>query len=314
MDYRRLGASGLHVSAIGLGGWTTFGSGALAPEDGEHIVRAAFDAGINFFDIADVYAQGECERSMGRVLKTLPRHRLVIASKVYWPMSDDVNDRGLSRKHIVESVDKSLARIGVDYLDLYFCHRYDDDVRLDETLRAMDDLVRAGKILYWGTSCWTGAHLKEAHALADARSQAAPVAEQPEYGLMCRDIERALMRAAQEAGMGLLVWGALASGVLTGKYKDGIPKGSRLDRIEWLRDTVLTDEHRAQVDAFVALAAELGAPPARVALAWALSRPGVSSVITGASSVAQLEENLTALSLPIDDALGAKLDAIFPAA
>ena len=157
MEYRRLGDAGVKVSALGLGGWTTYGGSIKDEQDVERILTAAFEAGVNFFDIADVYARGESERMMGKALAKLPRHRLVISSKLFWPMSDDVNDRGLSRKHIFESVEKSLKRIGTDYLDLYFCHRFDPETPVEETVRAMDDLVHQGKILYWGTSEWTGA-------------------------------------------------------------------------------------------------------------------------------------------------------------
>jgi voltage-dependent potassium channel beta subunit len=313
MLYRRLGQAGIRVSAISLGGWTTFGSSVKEQETVAAILKAAYEAGVTFFDIADVYARGEAERVMGAVLKQFPRHELVISSKVFWPMSDDVNDRGLSRKHIVESIDKTLLRIGTDYLDAYFCHRYDEDTPLDETVRAMDDLVRAGKILYWGTSEWSGAQLKNAHAIADRRNQAAPSVEQPQYSLLARKrVDDEVGKAARETGMGLVVWSPLASGVLTGKYDDGIPSGSRLDRIDWLRTTFLTDENRARVKRFGALAQEMGVSRTKLALAWSLSRPGISSVITGATSLAQLEENLGALQVKITDEVAKKLDEIFP--
>lgn len=315
MPYRRLGQAGIKVSALSLGGWTTFGSTVSEQEQVSTILRRAFDAGINFFDIADVYARGEAERVMGAVLRHLPRHELVISSKAFWPMSDDVNDRGLSRKHIVESVEKSLKRIGTDYLDLYFCHRYDEETALEETVRAMDDLVRQGKILYWGTSEWTAAQIKAAHAIADRRNAYGPTVEQPQYSLLARKkVDEEVGHVARETGMGLVVWSPLASGVLTGKYDAGIPAGSRLERIDWLRNTFLNDENRARVKRFGLLAEELGVSRARLALAWALARPGVSSVITGATSVSQLEENLGALTVKITDELAKKLDEIFPVA
>ena len=312
MPYRRLGRAGIKVSALSLGGWTTFGSSIDDDDVTKAIIHRAFDAGINFFDIADVYAKGEAERRMGAVLRHLPRHELVLSSKVFWPMSDDINDRGLSRKHIVESVEKSLKRIGTDYLDVYFCHRFDDETPVDETARAMDDLIRQGKILYWGTSEWTGAQLRDVHTLADKRLLDGPIVEQPQYSLMAREkFEGDVLPAAKALGMGLVVWSPLASGVLTGKYDDGIPAGSRLDRIEWLRETFLRDEQREQVKKFGALAAEVGVSRTRLALAWALSRLGVSSVITGASSVEQLEENLGALEVVVDDGLRDQLEALF---
>lgn len=312
MSYRRLGRAGIKVSALSLGGWTTFGGSIAAEDDVAAILRASFEAGINFFDIADVYARGEAERVMGAVLRQLPRHELVISSKVFWPMSDDVNDRGLSRKHIIESVERSLKRIGTDYLDLYFCHRFDPETPLEETVRAMDDLVRQGKVLYWGTSEWSGAQIKEAHVVASHRNADAPVVEQPQYSLLARKrMDDEIVPAAQETGMGLVVWSPLASGVLTGKYDGGIPAGSRLDRIEWLRGTFLTSENAPRLKAFKALADESGISRTKLALAWALSRPGVSSVITGATSLAQLQENLGALEVVITDELARRLDEIF---
>jgi aryl-alcohol dehydrogenase-like predicted oxidoreductase len=251
---------------------------------------------------------------MGQVFKAWPRHQLVISSKVFWPMSDDVNDRGLSRKHIVESVEKSLQRIQTDYLDLYFCHRYDDQTPLEETVRAMDDLVRQGKVLYWGTSEWTGEQLRAAHAIADRRNAYAPVVEQPQYNLMVRHkVESDVVPAAQDTRMGLVVWSPLASGVLTGKYDDGIPAGSRLERMEWLRKG-LTEENLRRSRALKGIADELGVSRATLAVAWLLGRPGVTSVILGATSEQQLDENLAALRLQLHPDTMARLDALFPAA
>lgn len=312
MPYRRLGRAGVKVSALSLGGWTTFGAAVTDDDLIARIIKKAFDAGVTFFDIADVYAKGEAERRMGAVLRQLPRHELVISSKVFWPMSDDVNDRGLSRKHIIESVERSLKRIGTDYLDLYFCHRFDEETPVEETARAMDDLVRQGKVLYWGTSEWSGAQLRDVHALAGKRGWDAPVVEQPQYSLLARArFETDVRPAATSLGMGLVVWSPLASGVLTGKYDDGIPPGSRLEKLEWLRETFLTDEKRHKVSQFAELAKERGTTRTRLALAWALRQPGVSSVILGATTMAQLEENLAALDDPIDDAADARLAALF---
>ena len=186
MQYRRLGECGTRVSVFGLGGWLTFGGSVKDEATTREIVHAAFERGVNFFDIADVYARGESERVMGLALADLPRHRLVISSKLFWPMSDDVNDRGLSRKHIVESVEKSLQRIGTDYLDVYFCHRFDQDTPVEETLRAMDDLVHQGKILYWGTSEWPGAELRRVCEMAEGRNLYRPQVEQPQFSLLAR--------------------------------------------------------------------------------------------------------------------------------
>ncbi len=315
MEYRKLGASGVRVSAISLGGWLTYGHHVKDEKLVARILRAAKDAGVNFFDIADVYGRGEAERVMGRVLNDFPRHELVISSKVYWPMSDDPNDRGLSRKHVIESVERSLKRIGTDYLDLYFCHRHDDETPLEETARAMDDLVRQGKILYWGTSEWTGEQLRSAHRLADRRNFQAPVVEQPEYSLLVREkVETDVGPASAELGMGLVVWSPLASGLLTGKYDAGIPTGSRLQRVAWLREEYDEAEALARVRRMKEIADRKGCTRAQLALAWALRQPGISSVITGASRVEQLDENLRALEVVLDDEAQRELDTIFPRA
>ncbi len=315
MPYRAMGKSGLKLSALSLGGWTTFGGSVTDVAAVRTILHAAFERGVNFFDIADVYARGEAERVMGQALGELPRHELVISSKVFWPMSDDVNDRGLSRKHILESVDRTLQRIGTDYLDLYFCHRFDPETPVEETVRAMDDLVRQGKVLYWGTSEWTAAQLAEAHEVATRRNADKPRVEQPQYSLLVRDkVERFVAPAARELGMGLVVWSPLASGLLTGKYDDGLPDGSRLQAQSWLKDMLYSDDNRARVRAMAPLAEALGASRAQLALAWALSHPDVSSVITGATSLAQLNDNLGAATLRLDDDVRAQLDEIFAVA
>ncbi len=313
MTYRPLGRCGTKVSTFSLGGWTTFGGSITDDALAKSILHAAYEAGINFFDIADAYGRGAAERQMGQILGAFPRHRLVISSKLYWPMSDDVNDRGLSRKHIRESVEKSLRHIGTDYLDLYFCHRYDAETPLEETVRAMDDLVRQGKVLYWGTSEWTGAQIREAHGIADRRNAYGPQVEQPQYHLLARKkVEEDVVPAAAATGMGLVVWSPLASGLLTGKYDDGVPAGSRLARIDWLREQTRTEEKLAKVRAMKAIAERLGVSRTQLALAWCAANPAVSSVILGATSVEQLKENLGALSVHLDAATKAELAALFP--
>jgi voltage-dependent potassium channel beta subunit len=313
MSYRRLGESGLKVSTLGLGGWTTFGGTVTEKETVETIIRAAFEAGVNLFDIADVYARGESERAMGEVLRELPRHELVVTSKVYWPMSDDPNDRGLSRKHVMESVEKSLRRIGTDYLDVYFCHRYDTETPVEETLRAMDDLIGQGKVLYWGTSEWTGDQLGDVCERADRRNRQAPTVEQPQYSLLARPkVEGDVRPATTSAGMGLMAWSPLASGLLTGKYDDGLPENSRLARMDWLGERLLTPELLEKVKAFKVLADEAGCTRAQLALAWVAAQAGVSSVLMGATRLEQLEDNLGALTVELTPELSARLDAIFP--
>ncbi|MBI4616698.1 MAG: aldo/keto reductase [Planctomycetes bacterium] len=314
MEYRPLGECGTRVSAFGLGGWLTYGTSVKDQKSVSTILAAAFEAGINFFDIADIYGKGEAEKAMGKALADFPRHRLVISSKVFWPMSDDVNDRGLSRKHIKESVEKSLVRIGTDYLDLYFCHRFDPDTPVEETVRAMDDLVRQGKVLYWGTSEWTGDQIREACRLADGRGLYRPQVEQPQYHLLERArFETDIRPAALEYGMGLVVWSPLASGVLTGKYDSGIPSGSRLDREGWLREKNLSEANLDRVRRAKPLADELGCSRAQLALAWTARQPGVSSVILGATTLDQLRENLGSLRVEFHSDVLSRLDSLFPA-
>jgi voltage-dependent potassium channel beta subunit len=313
MTYRKMGVSGLELSEFALGGWTTFGGSLKDEELAREIITTAFDAGVNFFDIADVYALGEAERLMGKTLGDLPRHELVISSKAYWPMSPAPNNHGLSRKHLFESVEASLQRIGTDYLDLYFCHRYDETTPLEETVRAMDDLVRQGKVLYWGTSEWTAAQIREAHAIAERLSAYAPRVEQPQYSLLARaKVEEDVRPATDETGMGLVLWSPLASGLLTGKYDDGIPDGSRLARIEFLRKRLIQDDLIARVREMKAIADDLGCSRTQLALAWTAAQPGVSSVILGATSVAQLVENLGAKDVEVTDEVATRLDALFP--
>ena len=313
MTYRPLGRCGTKVSTLSLGGWTTFGGSITDEALTREILHTAFDQGVNFFDIADVYARGAAETIMGKALAELPRRHLVISSKCFWPMSDDINDRGLSRKHVFESVHDSLARIGTDYLDILFCHRYDEETPLEETVRAMGDLMRQGKILYWGTSEWTGDQIRAAHEIADPGY--GPQVEQPQYSLLVRDkVEGDVAPAAEETGMGLVVWSPLASGVLTGKYDDGVPEDSRLSRIDWLREQLLTDENLAKVRALKELADGAGCSRTQLALAWAAAQRGISSVILGATSLGQLDENLGALDVTIDDSLAQALGELFPKA
>lgn len=312
MKYRRLGNSGLKVSELSLGGWLTFGRRVQDWNLARAIIAKAYESGINFFDIADIYARGAAEEMMGRILKQFPRHTLVISSKVFWPMSDDINDRGLSRKHIMESIDKSLQRIGTDYLDIYFCHRWDEETALLETMRAMDDLIHQGKILYWGTSEWSAEQIQQACDLAEKYHLYPPQVEQPQYNLLeRRRFEQEIMPAAVRNGMGLVTWSPLASGILTGKYDDGIPEDSRLAQVDWLREETLTPEKVEKARRLKPIADELGVTRAQLAIAWALRQPAISSVITGASKLEQLESNLKAAELQLSDDVLKAIDAIF---
>lgn len=312
MPYRRMGKSGLRLSALSLGGWTTYGGSVREDATIRTILRSAFERGVNFFDLADVYERGECERAMGSVLRELPRNEIVVSSKLYWPMSEDINDKGLSRKHVRESIDRSLKRLGMDYLDIYFCHRFDPETDLEETVRAMDDLVHSGKILYWGTSEWTGEQLRRAHEISRRTGGYGPSVEQPQYHLLCRTkVETDVVPAALELGMGLVNWSPLASGVLTGKYDNEIPEGSRLARIDWIRSSVLSEERLVKVRSFGKLAEQWGTTRARLALAWARESAGISSVITGATSLTQLDENLSSLELRLSPDQRATLEALF---
>jgi voltage-dependent potassium channel beta subunit len=311
MEYRRLGRSGLRISALSVGGWLTFGATTDADATAR-ILDAAVAGGVNFVDLADVYARGAAESCVGRWLRGRDRTELVLSSKCFWPMGPGPNQRGLSRKHIMESVEASLGRLGVDYLDLYFAHRFDPDTPLLETVRAMDDLVRRGRVLYWGTSVWSAEQLEEAWTICERHGYAPPVVEQPCYNLLDRQIEREVAPTAIRRGMGLVAWSPLAGGVLTGKYQDGRPADSRGARSSWLDDR-LTPENLARVARLQELAAGLGLSAAQLALAWLIAQPGVTSAITGASSVAQVEENLAAVRRPIPEATLAALNGVFPA-
>ena len=302
MKYRRLGGSGLKVSEISLGGWLTFGS-SLDESGVREVVAAAVDSGINLIDLADIYARGQAELTFGKALADYRRQDLVITSKAFWPMSENPNDRGLSRKHLHESVEGSLRRLGTDYLDIYFCHRFDADTPVEEVVMAMDDLVRQGKILYWGTSVWQSARIAEAVLRARALGAHQPRAEQPRYSMVDRHIETEILPTAEEHGVGLVVWSPLAQGVLTGKYSDGVPDGTRAAEIAWVRDNI-ADEDIEVARRIAPVAQDLGVRQSQLALAWCLRLPGIASAITGARTPGQVTENAAASDLALDaDAL-----------
>lgn len=295
MQYRRLGNAGMQVSTISLGGWINYGEGKVASDSAREVVVAAYEQGINFFDLADVYGNGGAEEQMGAILKEFPRHTLVISTKVFWPMSEDVNDRGLSRKHIMESIDRSLQRLGTEYVDLYFCHRPDPETPILETARAMDDLIHRGKVLYWGTSEWSAAQIREAGDLCERYGLYPPQVEQPQYSMLRRErVENEILLVTEPRGMGLVVFSPLAMGILTGKYDDGIPQDSRFSREEWAAKRYMNDENVARVRKMKPIADSLGISRAQLALAWTLRQPGVSSAIIGATRPSQILDNATA--------------------
>ncbi len=311
MEYRNLGKSGLKVSEVALGGWETYGVGVNEQQMVRDIVTAAYDGGVNFFDQADIYAKGRSEELMGNVLRELPRHTLVISSKVYWPMSDDVNDRGLSRKHILHSIDGSLKRLGTDHLDVYFAHRYDPDVPMEEIVMAFDQVIRDGKALYWGTSMWPAARIAQAVEFARANGLHAPITEQPEYSMIRRDrVEKEILPYTETAGVGLVVWSPLAMGLLTGKYDDGKPEGARLTEKENWGKNFLTDENIQKVRDLKAVADELNITRAQLALAWILRQKGVSSVITGATKVQQIEDTVKAAGVRLSSDVIEQIETI----
>ncbi len=311
MQYRRLGDAGMKISAVSLGGWINFGESRMAGDDAQTIVKTAYEQGINFFDLADIYANGEAESQMGSVLAQFPRHTLVISTKVFWPMSEDVNDRGLSRKHVMESIDRSLKRLGTEYLDIYFCHRHDPETPVIETIRAMDDLIRQGKILYWGTSEWSGEQIAQAHAICEECGYYPPKAEQPQYSMLYRErVESEILPVTESHGIGLVVWSPLAQGMLSGKYDEGLGEGTRFVRETWARDRYLTDENAAKVRALAPIAADLGVARSVLALAWVLRQSGVSSVITGATRSEQVIENAQAADLTLSADTLAAIEAI----
>jgi len=318
MQYRRLGSSGLQLSALSFGAWVTFG-GQIGRSEARNLIAAAYDNGINFFDNAEVYAKGEAEKVMGDVIADLrlPRDGYCVSSKVFFGAVDDPKptQRGLSRKHVFEACHAALQRLRVDHLDLYFCHRPDPDTPIEETVWAMDALIRQGKVLYWGTSEWSATQIKEASRIARAHHLHAPTMEQPQYNLLHRTrVELEYAPLYSELGLGTTIWSPLASGLLTGKYNEGVAAESRLGQKDnaWLQRMVIGEEGNRRIDRvrrFTAVAAELGEKPSQLAIAWCLRNPHVSTVMLGASRTSQLLENLGALELVdrYDEAVWARL-------
>lgn len=306
MEYRRLGKSGLQVSLLSIGSWVTFNT-QVDVDKAVAIMTAAYDGGMNFFDNAEAYAAGQSELIMGQVLKKVGwrRDSYIVSSKVFWGTAQNPRPTqvGLSRKHVVEACNQALERLQVDYLDLYFCHRADPRVPVEETVRAMSDLVTQGKVLYWGTSEWTGSQIAEAYAVARQYNLVPPTMEQPQYNMFAREkVEIDYARLYQEIGLGTTIFSPLASGLLTGKYNNGIPEGTRmtLPGYEWLRSRLTSEEGQSnleKVKKLSSVAEDLGTNLARLALAWCAKNPNVSTVITGASRVEQVHDNLKALDV-----------------
>jgi len=321
MQYRRLGSSGLQLSVLSFGAWVTFGN-QVGRGAAREMIAAAWDHGINFFDNAEAYANGEAERVMGDVLADLrlPRDGYCVSSKVFFGAAKEPGptQKGLSRKHVVDACHDALKRLRVDYLDLYYCHRPDPDTPIEETVRAMDTLVQQGKVLYWGTSEWSAQQIREAHKIARLRHLQPPTMEQPQYNLLHRErVELEYAPLYAEFGMGTTTWSPLGSGLLTGKYNNGVPPETRLGQegYGWLQRMVIGDAKERRVERarkFTALARELGVAPAPLAIAWCLRNPHVSTVLLGASRVEQLLQNLEALALDerMDDKAWKRVEAV----
>lgn len=321
MEYRRLGNSGLKVSVLSYGAWVTF-SKQLGVEGAEEIMTLCYENGVNFFDNAEVYERGAAEEVMGKVFNKVGwrRDSYIVSSKVIGGAVLDPapTQRGLSRKHIFDACHQAMERLQVDYLDLYFCHRMDPEVPMEEIVRAMTDLIRQGKVMYWGTSEWTAQEIMEAYSVARQYGLVPPQMEQPQYNMFHRErFEKEYARLYQEIGYGTTIWSPLASGILTGKYNDGIPEGSRmsLDGYGWLRKRLESEEGQSQLEKvreLTTLAGDLGGTMAQLALAWTIKNPNVSTTITGATKVHQVEDNLKAVDLldKLDDDVMANIESI----
>jgi voltage-dependent potassium channel beta subunit len=318
MEYRFLGMTGLRLSALSFGSWVTFGD-QIDEGVAAACMKEAYDSGVNFFDNAEAYASGQSETMMGNIITRMgwKRSDLVLSTKIFWG-GDGPNDRGLSRKHIIEGTNAALQRLQTDYVDLIFCHRPDLYTPIEETVWAMNHLIQQGKALYWGTSEWSAERIREAYTFARQEHLIPPVMEQPEYNMFKRDrVELEYERLYSDIGLGTTIWSPLASGVLTGKYNDGVPEGSRLalPEYEWLRKRLMKrgwEEKVEKARKLESLAKELGGSLAQLAIAWCLMNPDVSTVITGASKPEQVKENMTALDLieKLDDDIMLRIEEI----
>ncbi|MEP7205836.1 MAG: aldo/keto reductase [Casimicrobiaceae bacterium] len=321
MRYRRLGSSGLKVSELSLGSWVTYGN-QLGEDLARECMAAAYDAGVNFFDNAEVYAKGQSESIMGGAFRKLGwrRSSYIVSTKFFWGLNDLPNEKStLNRKYLRQAIDGSLTRLGLDYVDLVFCHRPDPETPIEETVSAMHDMIAAGKALYWGTSEWSAAEIMAAWHVAERHHLAKPVMEQPQYNMFHRArVEQEYARLYRDIGLGATIWSPLASGLLTGKYAQGIPADSRgaLKGYEWLQERLSDPRKIAVVRALAPIAAELDCTLAQLGLAWCLKNPNVSTVITGASRPAQVRENMAALGVvaKLDAVVMARIDAVLAAA
>lgn len=318
MDYQKLGRHGLKVSRLSFGSWVTFGN-QLQIQDAADCMKAAYDSGVNFFDNAEVYAGGKSEEVMGQVFKKLglPRLNYIVSTKFFWGIHDGVNSRNtLNRKYLMQAIDGSLTRLQLDFVDLVYCHRPDPDTPIEETVWAMNDMITQGKALYWGTSEWSAAELESAFKICERLGLRAPIVEQPQYNLFWRDrVEKEYSTLYDRYGLGLTTWSPLSSGVLTGKYLNDIPADSRLSQpsLGWLRDEANNPDRIRKVKQFVGLAQEFNCTPAQLAIAWCLHNPNVSTVITGASRVEQVKENMQAFNVfqRLDNSAWSAIEKIF---
>lgn len=313
MNYRNLGKWGLKVSEVALGSWVTDLAGTEAEKIALQTVNAAFDAGINFFDCADAYSGGAAEKFLGKALKEHSRNEFVVSSKVFFPVGRGANDWGLSRKHIIEQLDKTLKNMKLDYVDLYFCHRFDPTTPVEETMQVLSDMVAAGKILYYGVSEWSPVQITEAVAVTKEYHLRPLSVIQPQYNMVDRYIEDEIIGICEKNGIGITTFSPLAQGLLTGKYRKGapIPVGSRAT---WQADKqinhLLTDDHLDKVEKLLKVAEEVGVPLSVLALAWILRKKQITSVITGASRPAQLEANIKASGLSLSQDVLDEIDKI----
>lgn len=312
MKYRRLGRSGLKVSEISLGSWLTYGK-SVKDDTAIKTIQRAYELGINSFDSANVYERGEGEKVMAKALRPFRRESYIITTKAFWPMGDGVNDRGLSRKHVLEQLHASLKRMELDYVDIFYCHRYDPETPVEETLRTIDDMIRQGKVLYAGVSEWTAAQIQEAITVADQYLLDRIVVNQPSYSMLNRYIEKEVIPVSSKLGVGQIVFSPLAQGVLTGKYRGGrIPEGTRGSNPEinrWVQNMIASGV-MAKVDALEDLANELGITFPEMALAWILRQPNVASALVGASRPEQIEANVKAVEIELCQDTLDKIEAI----